>query len=285
MVFVSKRWYMRLSTMSQPGPVDNFDYLCPHKLFGLSSADLAAEPFIPISKSLFNSLARRYGGGPVIKSFEICPKCQSHLSAYNDRKQIEFDLVSKYDTKDTGDGKGWYLVDAIWVNNWKRYVRSDNVSDTRDMCAPGPITNERLFDKDGTKLRDNLKLKVHYIGVNARVWWLFMHVHGGGPCFCREDLDIYSGEYIPETELYLKELRWGGTNREFARSMSRQLVDEFRGDVSAYEARYGCAKTDLPIGTAGVSLSLQVEELAVGEVTDVAQTWEVQAEDVNSRKK
>mmetsp|Transcript_93927 Transcript_93927/g.242689 ORF Transcript_93927/g.242689 Transcript_93927/m.242689 type:complete len:1098 (-) Transcript_93927:450-3743(-) len=243
--FVTKHWYVRLTSMSHPGEIDNFEYLCPHQLLGASSAEMASEPFIPISRSLFQSLMQRYGGGPAIGALEVCPKCQIHLSAYNDRKQAEFDLVSKYDTKDTGDGKGWYLVDALWVNKWKRYVRAEHVTDIRDMCAPGPISNPRLFDKDQPGVpRKNLRLRIDYIGVNARVWWLFMHVHGGGPAICREELDVYSAERSPETELYLGELRGKGT-ADFARRVSWQFVDECLGDLEAYSQKYSNCQTDV----------------------------------------
>jgi len=218
--------------------LDNFEYLCPHQYLGSYSVEMAAEPFIPISRSLFQSLSLKYGGGPVISSLEICPKCQTHLRAYNDRKQAEFDLVSKYDTKDTGDGRYWYLVDALWVNKWKRYVRAEHANDIREICAPGPITNQKLFDKDNpSKPRNNLRLRIDYIGVNARVWWLFMHVHGGGPALCREELDIYSADCTPETELCLDELRGKGTS-DFARRISRQFVDECHGDIDLYERTY-----------------------------------------------
>ena len=113
------------------------------------------------------------------------------------------------------------------VNNWKRYVKGEPVANfwdwnsanpehfesdcksfifskscswdfrrqSQDMCSPGPITNDQLFEKeDPKKLRTNLRqclfrkamfffldrlqspdrLKQHYIGVNACVWrsWL-----------------------------------------------------------------------------------------------------------------
>merc|ERR1712190_553422 len=99
MVFVTKHWYTRLTSMSHPGPLDNFEHLCPHGLLGCESVDIAAEPFLPISRSLFQNLRKNYGGGPVIESLTICSKCQTHLRAYNERKRAEFDLVSKYDTK------------------------------------------------------------------------------------------------------------------------------------------------------------------------------------------
>jgi ubiquitin carboxyl-terminal hydrolase 20/33 len=266
-VFVTKHWYVRLTTMSNPGPIDNFEYLCPHQLLGSYSSEMAAEPFIPISRSLFQSLRQKYGGGPPIHSLEICPKCQTHLRAYNERKQAEFDLVSKYDTKDKGDGKGWYLVDALWVNKWKRYVRAEHVTDIRDMCAPGSITNDRLFDKDNSeKTRNNLRLRLDYIGVNARVWWLFMHVHGGGPALVREELDIYSTELEPETELELDELRWSG-NTDFARRVSRQLVDECHGDVAEYERRHNGSpmEVDTACGEAEPSEAVQADTRAAPE--------------------
>merc|ERR1712137_383935 len=154
-----------------------------------------------------------------------------------------------------------------------------NVTDIRDMCAPGPMTNDRLLDRaDPTKLKDKLRLKIDYIGVNARVWWLFSHVHGGGPTFCRDDLDIYSGEYIPELELYLDELRSSGSNREFSRNMSRQFVDECRGDVNLYDARYGRShktadgsNTDVGTGNSGAPAALQVEKPDPSELVDSAQ--------------
>jgi len=237
-VFVSKHWYVRLTSMSDPGPLDNYLYLCPHQLLGSCSAEMAAEPFIPISHNLWKSLVRKYGGGPKISSLELCTKCQTHLRAYNDRKQAEFDLVSKYDTKDTGEGTYWYLVDALWVNKWKRYVRAEHVTAFEDMSSPGSITNERLFDKDDpNKPRANLRLRIDYIGVNARVWWLFMHVHGGGPVICRQELDIYSQECRPEKALCLEELNEKDPS-DLACRISWQFVDDCKGDRDAYDRKY-----------------------------------------------
>eukprot|EP00929_Paragymnodinium_shiwhaense_P033614 TRINITY_DN18429_c0_g1_i1.p1 TRINITY_DN18429_c0_g1~~TRINITY_DN18429_c0_g1_i1.p1 ORF type:complete len:924 (+),score=193.05 TRINITY_DN18429_c0_g1_i1:152-2923(+) len=269
-VFVSKHWYVRMTSMSSPGPVDNFEYLCQHGMLGSHSAELAAEPFMPISRALFKSLVQKYGGGPVISCLDVCPKCQTYIRAYNDRKQAEFDLVSKYDTKDTGDGKHWYLVDALWVNNWKRYVRAEHVTDIRDMCAPGPITNRRLFNKeDPTKFRDKLKMRIDYIGVNARVWSLFMHVHGGGPVICTEELDIYSAPCPVEEELRIGELRVGedGSNADFVKRVSREFVDECRGDQAHYDERFG-EKFQAPLQS-DQDMSKDVEATTEGPVPPI----------------
>lgn len=70
-------------------------------------------------------------------------RCQAHIQAYNLRKEQEplassllsqllsmprHEMVVRYDTKDTGDGQGWYLVSAEWVNSWKRYVKSERAA-------------------------------------------------------------------------------------------------------------------------------------------------------------
>jgi len=64
-----------------------------------------------------------------------------------------------------------------------------------------------------------------------------MHVHGGGPTICREELDIYSMETSPETDLCLEELR-GKAASDFARRISRQFVDDCKGDLESYEQKY-----------------------------------------------
>jgi hypothetical protein len=69
------------------------------------------------------------------------------------------------------------------------------------MCFPGPVANDRLLE--GGKL----KISVDYIGVNARVWFAFMYLHGGGPPVCREKLHLDSGEMTPDPTLTPPELK------------------------------------------------------------------------------
>lgn len=65
-----------------------------------------------------------------------------------------------------------------------------------------------------------------------------MHVHGGGDSICREDLDIYSTDCSPETDLCLPELQGTGAS-EYSRRISREFVDDCRGDLEAYKRKYG----------------------------------------------
>jgi len=136
------------------------------------------------------------------------------------------------------------------------------------MCAPGTISNDRLFDKkDPTKIRDNLRLKHDYIGVNARVWWLFMHVHGGGQLICRQDLNIYAAECAPETDLQLAELREGASASP--EILTWQFVDECMGDTQLHQEKYG----DVTMG--GTAAAEEVVSVAVAPVPAPAGLQEV----------
>lgn len=40
LVFISRRWYIRCRTMSDPGPIDNFLFLSAHGAVGCSQLDV-----------------------------------------------------------------------------------------------------------------------------------------------------------------------------------------------------------------------------------------------------
>jgi len=72
-----------------------------------------------------------------------------------------------------------------------------------------------------------------------------MHIHGGGPVICREELDIYSAECKPEEDLYLEDLR-NFEGHSLATRMSWQFVDECRGDIQLFEQKYAKALRKAP---------------------------------------
>lgn len=243
-VFVPKHWYVRLTTMSHPGPLDNCTHLCPHRRLG---SEMVTEPFTAISRVFWDQLVPKYGGGPSVEALETCTHCRAYLHAYNERKQAERKLINQYDTSALGGDQGdyWYLIDATWVNKWRRYMSDDHVADIAEAFVPGPVRNDRLFENG--KVRSNLRLKLNFLGINARVWWVFMHVHGGGPVICRKELDIYSAEGCPQAELFPEDLR-SEDSADFARRISYQFVDECHGDAALYEQKYDPAFPPLAIG-------------------------------------
>ncbi|CAD7923961.1 unnamed protein product [Amoebophrya sp. A120] len=244
-VFISRRWYVRCRTMSDPGPIDNHQFLSAHGYVGCSRVEVICQKFIPIAEEVYYELQRRYGGGPCLRSVKICEKSMQWIKAYNQRKVQEFQLVSRYDTKDTGDGEFWYLVDANWVHQWKRYVKSDPISDVSEMIAPLKVTNYRLFEPPTQenpvgKPRKNLKVKFDFMGVNARVWALFTHFHGvlnpdpnDQSAVCRVGLDCDSPQGQEESDLRPDEI--SVPEDEAVQRMSWQFVDVYHGNWAAFK--------------------------------------------------
>lgn len=65
------------------------------------------------------------------------------------------------------------------------------------VLPPGPITNDVDLmilgsENEMIKLREGLRITVHYKAVSCKVWYLLHQTYGGGPSIARESIDIYS---------------------------------------------------------------------------------------------
>ncbi|KAF4684302.1 Ubiquitin carboxyl-terminal hydrolase 20 [Perkinsus olseni] len=212
MVYIPRQWAVKLQYMSHPGPISTYTMVCPDKCVSEVEKEDAEQRYIPVPLEFGKKLKTLYGGGPLLSSLEPCEKCSNYVKAYLRRRAAEQALVTKYDTKDIKDGEYWYMVDAVWVNNWKSYIKKahldgPSLADTSD--DPGPIDNSRLVEI--VKSRKPCKVRHHFVAVNGRVWQLFVFFHGSkGPTICRASLDIYGkigcDEMIPP-------LRWKSIHR------------------------------------------------------------------------
>jgi ubiquitin carboxyl-terminal hydrolase 4/11/15 len=70
----------------------------------------------------------------------------NHLPSSYSQQQTEIRRI--VDTTELKEGDSWFLIDARWFKQWKRYVGFDtwDQSDAgRDSTNPGPIDNKQLF--------------------------------------------------------------------------------------------------------------------------------------------
>lgn len=110
------------------------------------------------------------------------------------------------------------------------------------ILPPGPISNNKLLrkTKDNTFVpRTKLEKLEDYRGVNEFVWETFERVYGGGPAITRQDLDIYSEEYVisqankqQHQKQYLKDLK-------LKLSGSGKLIEEENKNAGANEDEGG----------------------------------------------
>lgn len=99
------------------------------------------------------------------------------------RRQLELELILKYDKRKVTRYEFWCLIDAEWMNQWTSFV-------ARGGPMPGPISNGSLLEpgwEERMKLdapgrpdvpRKGLLLKQHYRGVVPMVWCLFVALYG-----------------------------------------------------------------------------------------------------------
>jgi len=155
-------------------------------------------------------------------------KSETYIYAYKQKKQMEYDISCKYDTKHVSEGERWYLLDAEWVRRWKEYVlqANDDVIDVTDIQSPGPIPNSHLLQKSAPIYHTD------YVGINGQLWSFLVHCHGGGPPICREKLDMRSKECHPEAVVAIDELK----DQEFSRRTSWMFVETCHGDMEKYIA-------------------------------------------------
>ncbi|KAF4672932.1 Ubiquitin carboxyl-terminal hydrolase 20 [Perkinsus chesapeaki] len=252
MVYVPRQWSVKLRYMSHPGPISTYTMVCPHKCVTEVDKEDAEERYIRIPLEFGKRFKTLYGGGPLLSTLEPCGKCSAYVRAYLNRRAEEQRLVTKYDTKEIGDGEYWCMVDAVWVNRWKSYIKKSyldgpSLADTSD--DPGPIDNSRLVAM--VKGRKNCKVRHHFIAVNDRVWQLFVYFHGTeGPTICRATLDIY-GEIgspdmmsPPPQEIDVSRSGLSEAERRSIVELSHEFVDEAKADWSVYSCSGGLESSD-----------------------------------------
>jgi hypothetical protein len=154
------------------------DLKCPHGRIGCLAETQLHEHFKSITPDLALQFEQEYGGEPALEKLEMCMQCRDYLEADNRRREVEADAVGEYDTRELPeDEKAWYLVSQEWVQKWKAYIAAETVS------TIGEANRVNCGPVDNTKLAQNSQLSLgrDFSAVNAKVWRMFMHFHGGGP--------------------------------------------------------------------------------------------------------
>ena len=138
---------------------------------------------LPITSSGWDSLFNEYGGGPIVDTADgaPCEPCDLPLIRKAERKRIaEVDsLASKQAADDP-----FLLIHSGWLQQWRAFVSSNGP-------RPGAITNQLLFESDGSTLLPNLQRGDHYRALHGMVWQELWNIYGGGPVIERPSVDIY----------------------------------------------------------------------------------------------
>ena len=145
----------------------------------------------------------------------------------------------------------WHMLSEQWLQKWRRFAMGRGA---RRYIPPGKITNRELLDSYSDmqrRLSKELKLAKDYRCVNYNVWRFYQLVHGGGPCICRQDEDIYSERtcshlqavimiqsqirtYLAKVlkdKLYIKQFSLTSSARELMFGVVKQAMDDKVEDI------------------------------------------------------
>mmetsp|Transcript_27996 Transcript_27996/g.34142 ORF Transcript_27996/g.34142 Transcript_27996/m.34142 type:complete len:167 (+) Transcript_27996:319-819(+) len=159
-----------------------------------STAKDSSQRVLAVTKDVWEKLCSYYRPGPVLSSTAACKQCLKRKRELEQRRLHEQEKVQNDDSKkDTV----WYLISTHWVTQWKNFVQNNQPKTGRGtwlgVLPPGEVSNKTLLDDEG-RPRKNLKIALHYRGINKKVWDFFMETYGGGPAIIRRSLDIYEKE-------------------------------------------------------------------------------------------
>ncbi|XP_037051677.1 ubiquitin carboxyl-terminal hydrolase 20 [Bradysia coprophila] len=181
--YVSKQWFNKLHTFAEPGPIDNYEFLCQHGAFSPYKAPIKSHLVVPLPQVLWDFLFRKFGGGPVCNQLYECEICHRALEMLSRRQKIELDIFQMQKDVETPT---IYAISLVWLKKWQRFVNGETTT------LPGKITN------DVTQSDDTQRQSRHgsdYAQINSRLWKFFYDTYDGGP----EIILKGTGEELMET--------------------------------------------------------------------------------------
>eukprot|EP00731_Ephydatia_muelleri_P023805 Em0016g76a len=87
--YISRHWLLLLKHHSNPGPIF-CEYVCQHGgILPSRRIEEVSTKVVSVAKETWEELMQRYGGGPALRSLEVCVVCQDHLKSLNERREKE----------------------------------------------------------------------------------------------------------------------------------------------------------------------------------------------------
>ncbi|KRY51489.1 Ubiquitin carboxyl-terminal hydrolase 20 [Trichinella britovi] len=206
--YISMEWVIRLSTFAEPGPVNNYSFLCRHgrnnnfvngkKLSSMHNYCLKLSP------SLWNYLRVKFGGGPVCHHLKHCIICSAYQEAFESRRKHELSKFYRYQnddeyfiSKSIADENHDFasssrLICTKWLRRWKAFV----FGETDEL--PGPIDNSCMVPvplRNGSAKTISIEVSdllpnLCFCCINNDTWRDLISIYGGGPEICCQNKEL-----------------------------------------------------------------------------------------------
>ncbi|XP_045607433.1 ubiquitin carboxyl-terminal hydrolase 20 isoform X1 [Procambarus clarkii] len=172
--YISKQWVNKFNTFSEPGPIDNCDFLCPHGGVQPQKASYVGELVMLLNQGVWEYLHQVFGGGPACTRLYECVTCRAELDALSHRQSSELEMFFKLKKMfQEEEHPNIVAISMRWFRTWESFVRG------REQEPPGPIDNSSICtSKTGQPM---LKPGSDYAQISEEMWDFFHETYGGGP--------------------------------------------------------------------------------------------------------
>ncbi|XP_043277952.1 ubiquitin carboxyl-terminal hydrolase 20 isoform X2 [Venturia canescens] len=176
--YVSRQWINRFNTFSEPGPIVNSDFLCPHGGVNPVRAGFVDKISLPLSQPVWEFMYNKFGGGPACTHLYECPVCEEKYESLQKRRLYEMDVFQRYNSDNPS---AIYAIAMTWLRQWQSFVKG------KEIQPPGPIDNTSIIvNKNGQNV---LKAGSDCGQISEELWQFFYSTYGGGP-----ELMLHSGQ-------------------------------------------------------------------------------------------
>ena len=138
--YISSQWLSKFRTFTEPGPIHNRDFLCPHGGVQPLKMDRINDVCVPVNAVVWEALHARFGGGPACNRLHACATCQHAQEMMDKRRKDELETFLELQKMFQSE-KGSVSSTAVcaiamnWFRKWELFVKN------RDSPLPGPVDN------------------------------------------------------------------------------------------------------------------------------------------------
>lgn len=217
--YISRQWVNRFYFCSEPGPIDNSDFLCQHgAICPDRHLDLDKIAMV-IPFELYDYLYKKFGGSSPLLNITLCPICL----AIQNRLLLEMETFLQISKEaQSQDVPHTHYLSTHWYTQWHNFVQK------KTLDPPGPI--------------DNTKINLNQLDLNEAadipesIWNFFYNIYGGGPEICirptieKAESDDENVGDLPDTHGYItteKKVTDTSINRRSESNSSISSMPEF----------------------------------------------------------
>ncbi|XP_037947694.1 ubiquitin carboxyl-terminal hydrolase 20 isoform X2 [Teleopsis dalmanni] len=223
--YIAREWLIRFQTFAEPGPINNWDMLCPHGGLIYSKFVLLNQIAVPVSQPLWDYLYSIFGGGPVINMIFECEVCKRAIEALERRQNYELLVFTKYKEFDKNFGENAiYAISMPWLRKWQHFSRGLTHK------TPGPIINSNIVSISDTSRSTspirNVRPGSDYAQISEPLWRFLHSIYGGGPEIILKSSPVEQTKNIDCDKFVIKNSKETVDNSDTESNVEQNLQEE-----------------------------------------------------------